>query len=369
MIDVREVKLHHLEMKLVSPFQSSIETVYKRESMLIEVLDRTGQIGWGEVVAFSSPWYTEETIGTCHHMLKSFLIPELLKKPYQNPEAFIDSFSYIRRNQMAKAAIEGAVWDLYAKGQAKPLAAILGGTNNQIDSGVVVGMASIDHMLEKIGEHVSDGYKRIKVKIKPGLDAVLLQEIRNRFPDVPLMADANSAYTLDDISLLKQLDEYNLLMIEQPLAHDDIIDHAVLQSQLETPVCLDESIITLNDAKKAIQLGSCRVINIKPGRVGGLFESKKIHDYCLQHSIPVWVGGMLETGVSRAHNIALASLPNFTIPGDISASARYWEEDIISPPVTVHNGKIDVPREPGLGFEVNRSKLAKYCTHTERFSK
>ncbi|MDR0137901.1 o-succinylbenzoate synthase [Metabacillus idriensis] len=369
MIDVQEVTLHHLDMKLVTPFQSSIETVSKRESILIEVRNRSGQIGWGEVVAFSSPWYTEETIETCHHMLKAFLIPELLAKPFQDPEAFIDSFSYIRRNQMAKAAIEGAVWDLHAKLEEKPLAAILGGTAKQIDSGVVVGLASMEHMLETIGKHVSDGYKRIKIKIKPGSDAVLLGEIRRHFPNIPLMADANSAYTLDDISLLKQLDEYNLLMIEQPLAHDDIIDHAVLQSQLKTPICLDESIISLNDAKKAIQLGSCGVINIKPGRVGGLLESIKIHDYCMEHNVPVWVGGMLETGVSRAHNIALASLPNFTIPGDISASARYWEEDIISPPVTVNNGKIDVPAGPGLGFEVDLSKIAKYSTYTERFTK
>ncbi|PLR68475.1 o-succinylbenzoate synthase [Bacillus sp. UMB0893] len=368
MIDVQKVTLHHVEMKLVSPFQSSIETVHSRESILIEVQDRSGHIGWGEVVAFSAPWYTEETIKTCHHMLTSFLIPALFSKTFGHPEEFIDAFSYIKRNQMAKASIEGAVWDLFAKQQDQPLSTLLGGTMKQIDSGVVVGMDKIDRMLQIIDKHVSDGYKRIKVKIKPGMDDVLLKEIRKQFPDVPLMADANSAYTLEDIRTLKQLDQYNLLMIEQPLAHDDIVDHAALQAQLTTPICLDESIITLNDAKKAIQLGSCKVINIKPGRVGGLTESKKIHDYCQQHHIPVWCGGMLETGVSRAHNISLAALPNFTIPGDISASSRYWEEDIISPPVTVQNGKIDVPSAPGIGFEVDLYKLAKYRTAAESFT-
>ncbi|MGX1192441.1 O-succinylbenzoate synthase [Metabacillus sp. SLBN-84] len=368
MIDVRKVTLHHLEMNLVSPFKNSRETVDRRESILVELEDSSGFTGWGEVVAFSSPWYTEETIKTCHHMLTAFLIPDLLGKTFPHPEAYATSLQWIRRNQMAKASIESAVWDLHAKLLGKPLANMLGGTRSQIESGVVVGMAPVSSMLQTIEQRINEGYKRIKVKIEPGMDVELIEEIRTRFPDIPLMADANSAYTLKDLEHLKKLDVYNLMMIEQPLGHDDIIEHAVLQAEIKTPICLDESIITFNDAKNAIQLGSCGVINIKPGRVGGLAESKKIHDLCVEKDIPVWVGGMLETGVSRAHNIALASLSGFSIPGDISASSRYWKEDIITPEVRVDQGVIDVPAAAGIGFDIDRTKLEKYRTFKEEFT-
>ena len=240
---------------------------------------------------------------------------------------------------MAKAGIEGAVWDLYAKRQKKSLATLLGGTKAEIEVGVVIGLNTIPVMLKQIEKYAEEGYERFKVKIKPEHDYELLKEIRKEFPHIPLMADANSAYTLADTESLKRLDEFQLMMIEQPLADYDFLDHAQLQKKIETPICLDESIHSLEDARVAITLGSCQIVNIKPGRVGGLTESIQIHNYCMEHNIPVWCGGMVEMGISRAQNVALASLPNFTIPGDISASSRHWEKDIISPAVMLEGGK------------------------------
>ncbi len=230
---------------------------------------------------------------------------------------------------MAKAALEMALWDLYAKSQSVPLSKLLGGTQDRIPSGVVVATDSTIKALKQIEKYLAEGYQRIKVKINPAQDYSLLSEIRRVYPDLPIMADANSAYTLKDTARLKALDEFHLMMIEQPLAHDDIIEHAILQKEINTPICLDESIVTFEDARKAVEFGSCKVINIKAGRVGGLYEAKRIHDYCFEKGVPVWCGGMIEFGISRAHNIALASLPGFSIPGDISASERFWEEDII----------------------------------------
>ncbi|MCD7032614.1 o-succinylbenzoate synthase [Metabacillus sp. GX 13764] len=360
---IKHAELYFTEMKLIEPFVSSLEKVEMRESIIVKAVTEEGVTGWGEAVAFSSPWYTEETVQTVFHMLKDFLIPLIAGKEFSHPKELGPLFSKLKRNYMAKAAIEGAVWDCYAKEHEKPLSAMLGGTRSAIEAGVVIGLAPRQEMIKKIDAHLSEGYKRFKVKIKPGQDVGLIREIRKEFPALPMMADANSAYTLEDIDHLKALDEFSLMMIEQPLAADDIVDHAILQRELQTPICLDESIVSLDDARKAIELGSCRVINIKPGRVGGLQETVNIHNYCMEKNIPVWCGGMLETGVSRAHNIACASLPNFSIPGDISASSRYWEEDIISPEVTVKNGKIQVPEQAGIGFQVDMKKLDKYTKH------
>ena len=362
MIKIRNVKLHHITQTLKVPFTSSIGHVTDRDSILVEVIDQDGQNGWGEVVAFTTPWYTEETISTCYHLLKDILIPLTMNIIIEHPEELQKIFSKVKRNQMAKASLEGAIWDLYARKQGVPLAEELGGEQKKIECGVVVGISSVPNMIEQISRYVEEGYKRFKIKISPKQDLELIEQIRKVFPDLPLMADANSSYTLADMDRLKELDHYQLMMIEQPLAADDIVDHAKLQEKLSTPICLDESIVTSEDARKAIELGSCRIINIKPGRVGGLFESKKIHDLCQVNEIPVWCGGMLETGVSRAHNIALASLPNFTIPGDISSSTRYWDEDIVIPEIKTMNGTITVSSEPGIGYEVNMEIVKKYTT-------
>ncbi|MEH7387539.1 o-succinylbenzoate synthase [Bacillus sp. JJ1521] len=351
---VKKVTLHLIEQNLLSPFVTSTGKVDSRESILVEVEDVEGVVGWGEVVAFSSPWYTEETIKTSWHMLEDYLVPKVLMEEYEHPEQLQKSFQFIKRNNMAKASLDMAIWDIFSKKQGISLSKALGGTRDFIDSGVVVSIDSIDQVLRKMEEHVKSGYKRIKIKIKPGQDYDLLKQIRLEFPTLPLMVDANSVYTLKDNDKLQALDEFKLMMIEQPLAEDDIYDHAKLQRKLSTPICLDESITSAEDARKAIEMGSCRVINIKIGRVGGITESIRIHNICQSHDIPVWCGGMLETGISRAHNIALASLPNFTIPGDISASSRYWKKDVIIPEVIVENGCIAVSAEPGIGYQVDR---------------
>ena len=354
---IKKAILYVTEMPLVIPFSASYGMYEKRESIVIELIDEEGRSGWGEVVAFSEPWYTEETVVTAFHMLQDFLLPVLLEYDISHPSDITSLFQYIKRNNMAKAGIEGALWDLYAKRENQSLAVLLGGTKREIEVGVVIGLDTIPNMLKRIETYAEEGYKRFKVKIKPDNDYALLHEIRRAFPTIPLMADANSAYTLDDMEQLRRLDEFDLMMIEQPLADNDFLDHARLQKQMETPICLDESIHCLEDARVAILLESCRIINIKPGRVGGLTESIRIHDYCQQHGIPVWCGGMVEMGISRAQNIALASLPNFTIPGDISASSRHWKQDIISPEVTLENGKITIPGQAGFGYNINRARL------------
>ena len=259
---------------------------------------------------------------------------------------------------MAKAALEGAFWDLYSKRKKMPLYQALGGEKQQIEVGISIGIQpTVQDLIQLVDRYVKEGYKRMKIKIKHGYDYDMLKEVRKQFPDILLMADANSAYTLKDIEMLKKLDELDLMMIEQPLAHDDIIDHAKLQEELKTPICLDESIHSFEDARKAIQLGSCKIINIKIGRVGGISESIKIHNYCAEKGIPVWCGGMLESGVGRAHNVAISTLPQFILPGDTAGSSRYWEKDIIEPEVRVDNGVISAPNEPGIGYEVNRQML------------
>lgn len=351
---INEITVRHLKMRLKHPFTTSFGTVQEKSFLLIEAKDVLGTIGWGESVAFDAPWYTEETTKTVWHMLEDFLIPQILHKEIQHPDEVTEIFSSIRRNQMAKSTLEGAIWDIYAQQTNQSLAAALGGHKDKIEVGISIGIqSSIEKLYALIEKAISDGYKRVKVKIKPGHDVSLIRAIRERFPDLPLMADANSAYRLDDIALLKQLDEYNLLMIEQPLATDDIVDHAKLQQQIQTPICLDESICSFEDARKAIELGSCGVINIKIGRVGGITEAKKIHDYCEKKGVPVWCGGMLEAGIGRAHNIALTALSNFILPGDTAGSSHYWEQDIIEPAVVVENGYITVPNTVGIGYKPN----------------
>ncbi|PEL11180.1 o-succinylbenzoate synthase [Bacillus sp. AFS017336] len=367
-ITIRQITLHRLNMKLNAPFTTSFGTFEDKEFYIIEVEDEFGNVGFGESVAFSSPWYSEETVKTNKHIMEDFLIPLLFEAPIHHPDEVSERFQAIRKNNMAKAGLEGAVWDLYAKRQKLPLYKALGGNKDQIDVGISIGLQpTVKGLLQLVDSHVEAGYKRIKLKIKPGSDYEMLKEVRREFPTISMMADANSAYTLADIEMLKKLDEFSLTMIEQPLSHDDIIDHAKLQQQLVTPICLDESIHSLEDARKAIELGSCRIINIKIGRVGGLTEAKKIHDYCLMKGIPVWCGGMLEAGIGRAHNIALTTLEQFILPGDTAASASYWERDIIDPEVTVDHGVIHLPQKYGIGYDINREALDYYCVEKNVF--
>jgi o-succinylbenzoate synthase len=278
-------------------------------------------------------------------------------------------FSHIRKNNMAKSAIEGAIWDLYAKEKNIPLSMALGGELEKIDVGISIGIQkTVPELLAKIKAGLKDGYKRIKMKIQPGWDVDVIKEVRNRYPDIPIMADANSAYRLKDIELLKQLDQFDLMMIEQPLSSDDIVDHATLQAEIKTPICLDESIHSVEDARKALELGSCKIINIKIGRVGGLTEAMKIHELCKERNVPVWCGGMLESGVGRAHNIALTTLDNFTMPGDTAASANYWHKDIIQPEVTVNDGVITVPKAAGIGYEVDYTAVDEFTSYSKRYT-
>jgi O-succinylbenzoate synthase len=365
---VKEMTLRHMRMRLKFPFTTSFGTLQDRDFILLEAKDENGNSGWGESVAFHSPWYSEETMKTNWHVLEDFLIPALLDQEIQHPDEVSEIFSNIRKNNMAKSTLEGAVWDLYSQEKGISLASALGGEKSKIEVGISIGIQdTVDDLLRLIERHVEEGYKRIKVKIKPGWDVDVMKAIRKAFPDVPLMADANSAYTLRDMDTLKALDEFHLMMIEQPLSSDDIVDHAQLQKEIKTPVCLDESIHSYEDARKAIELGSCKIINIKIGRVGGLTESKRIHDLCQSHNIPVWCGGMLESGIGRAHNVALTTLPNFTLPGDTAASSRYWEKDIIKPEVTVKDGYITVPETPGIGYEPDLEAIESFTVEKKTY--
>ncbi|KKK36213.1 O-succinylbenzoate synthase [Mesobacillus campisalis] len=365
---ISSIVLKIIKMPLKSPFSTHLEKVLEREAIIVEIRDRDGLRGYGEGVAFSSPWYTEETVKTSWHMLKDFFIPELKRHGISTPVEAAEAFKKYRGNHMAKAAVETALWDLQAKRDHRPLSRLLGSVRESIPSGVVVAAPTTEEAVRQTEAYVRDGYKRVKIKISPDNDLKLVSELRNRFPGLDLMADANSAYSLEDVGRLKALDEFGLLMLEQPLAHDDIIDHAKLQRQLSTPICLDESIGSLEDARRAVELGSCRVINIKIGRVGGLLEAMKIHDYCYERNIPVWCGGMIEFGISRAHNIALASLPGFTIPGDISGSDRYWTQDIITPEIKVNNGEIEISRSAGIGYDINEKRLREVTVKEETFA-
>ncbi|CEA01850.1 o-succinylbenzoate synthase [Jeotgalicoccus halotolerans] len=365
---IEHIVIRHLEMDMKAPFTTSFGTFDKKEFLLLEAIDADGTIGWGESVAFNVPFYSEETVKTNWHMLEDFLIPLILHKEIIHPSEVNEIFSAIRKNNMAKSALEGAIWDIYSQQTNQSLAHALGGTRKNIDVGISIGIQnSIEELVDIVAGFVKEGYKRIKVKIKPDWDVEVMRTLRKTFPDVAIMADANSAYRLADTELLKQLDDFDLMMIEQPLASDDIIDHAQLQQELATPICLDESIHSLEDARKAVELGSTKIINIKIGRVGGLTEAVKIHDYCKENNIPVWCGGMLESGVGRAHNVALTTLENFTLPGDTASSSRYFEKDIIEPEVIAENGSIEVPETAGIGYTVNRDTVESYTVAKKEY--
>ncbi len=359
-MQIKRVELYHTKMELVSPFTTSMGTEYDEEHIIVRV-DGEGLTGWGESVAEGTPFYSYETVTTAWHILQDFLIPSILGKNISGIDEAIKSYEKVRGHRMAKAGLEAALWDLFAKSKNISLSKMLGGVRDKVDVGVSIGIqSSVPDLIKKIDGYLAEGYKRIKIKIAPGNDIQYVKAVRKEFPDILFQIDANSAYGLKDIDLFKKMDDYNLLLIEQPLGYEDIYDHSKLQKDLKTPICLDESIHSLDDTRAAIELDSCRVINIKPGRVGGFTESKLIHDYCADKNIPVWCGGMLESGIGRAGNVALASLPNFTLPGDISASKRYYKEDIVEPEFLVNkDGTMDVSTKPGIGVEVNMEMLDK----------
>ncbi|MUK87670.1 o-succinylbenzoate synthase [Ornithinibacillus sp. L9] len=365
---IQKIILRKLKMTLNDPFTTSFGTMQEKEFFIAEAIDSGGNRGFGESVAFTVPWYSEESVQTNFHIMDDFLIKMLQENEIDHPNDVLDIFSPIRRNNMAKSTLEGAIWDLYAKREGIPLAQLLGGEKTEIDVGISIGIQpTVADLINTIDHYVKEGYKRIKLKIKPGWDIEVLREVRRHFPNTLIMADANSAYTLDDVDHLKKLDEFDLMMIEQPLAHDDIVDHAKLQAEINTPICLDESIHSLADARKAVELGSCKIINVKIGRVGGLREAKRIHDFCQEQDVPVWCGGMLEAGVGRAHNIALTTLPQFTMPGDTAGSSRYWKKDIIKPEVVVENGVIKVPDKPGIGYDMDDEALEQFTVEKKEY--
>lgn len=356
---ISSVELREIRLPLIHFFETSFGRTTERRILLVRVVDKDGAEGWGECTAGEGPFYSEEWTDTAWATLAQFLAPMIVGKRVESAGQILSLMKPVRGHRMAKAAIETACWDLEAKNAGLPLWKHLGGFKTDIACGVSIGIQNTpEALLEKIETEVSAGYQRIKIKIKPGWDVNIVEQVRRHFPDIRLMGDANSAYTLSDVALFKALDQFDLMMIEQPLAHDDIFDHAQLQKEITTPICLDESIRTKEDAQHAIALSSCRIVNLKLGRVGGHARAKEVEAVCRESHIPVWCGGMLEAGIGRAHNIAMATLEGFTLPGDVSASARYWEEDIIDPPVTVSkSGTIAAPEGPGIGFEVNTARV------------
>jgi O-succinylbenzoate synthase len=362
-VRIERIELRLLRLPLVRFFETSFGRIYERPFLLLTV-EGEGVSGIGECVADANPFYSSETTATAWHILSEFIAPMLAGREFNHPREIFAALSGVRGHNMAKAAIEMAAWDLYAKQQAVPLCRALGGSEEIIARGIASGVSigiqdSLEQLAERVGVELAAGYQRIKIKIKPGWDTSAAAMIRERFGDIRLMVDANAAYSLADATHLAELDEFNLMMIEQPLDYDDIQDHAALQTMIRTPICLDESLHTVKLAGEAIEAGACRIINIKPGRVGGHAQSIRLHDLAAAHGIPVWHGGMLESGIGRAHNIHLSTLQNFTLPGDVAASKRYFSPDLIEPPIDVRSdGTIAVPSGPGIGVEVVQDRVA-----------
>ncbi len=364
---IDHITLHHLRMPLVAPFETSFGRITEREGILI-VVHSEGLTGYGECVADHDPGYAYETALTAWHILRDFLAPAILGQTVADPADFQRRVAQVRGHPMAKAGLEMALWDLQGKREGRSLAELLGGTRTRVDVGVSVGLqASPAALVERVGRYLADGYRRVKIKIKPGRDVADAQAVRRAYPDLRLQVDANSAYTLETAAVLQPLDDLGLLLIEQPLSEDDLWDHRLIQARFRTPICLDESILSARHARQALEMGSCRVINIKAGRVGGLSEAVAIHDLCNRQGIPVWCGGMLETGVGRASNLALASLPGFRLPGDISASDRYYAQDITQERFTLNpDSTIDVPAGPGLGVTLDPAAVDRYTVAREQ---
>lgn len=359
---IEKIELFLCRLPLVHFFETSFGRSYDRTFVLVRVEGTAlgnEHEGWGECVAEANPYYSSETTETVWHIISGFIAPLVVGKSFDHPREIYPALHRIRGHNMAKASVEMAAWDLFARSVGKPLSNLLGGTRDRIASGVSIGIQdSFDQLLGKVEKELAAGYQRIKIKIKPGWDIEAVERIRAKFGRVPLQVDANAAYTLGDAALLARLDPFDLLLIEQPLDYDDVMDHVALQKRLKTPVCLDESIHTVRIARDAIAAGACKIINIKPGRVGGHQASIELHDLCAANDIPVWHGGMLESGIGRAHNIHLASLPNFRLPGDIAASKRYYQPDLIEPSIDIaSDGTIAVPTAPGIGVNIVRERV------------
>lgn len=357
-IVVDSVELHGIRMQYLHPFETSFRRETHRPSILVRVNAR-GLSGWGECVAGSGPWYSSETLVTARHIMEDYLIPRLLQTRLLGPKTVVGLFKAVRGHGMAKAALENALWDLWGQMQGESLSKLLGGNRSEVPVGVSVGIEpTLAELEDRVGQHIDEGYQRVKLKIKPGWDVAVVERIRHLWPKLQLQVDANSAYTLADLNVFRAMDDMDLLLIEQPLHHEDMVEHAELQKHLQTPICLDESIHSPQHAAWALRIKACGNINIKVGRVGGLSAALEIHDLCQQAGIPVWCGGMLETNVGRACNVALASLPNFSLPGDISASARYFHKDIANPDfVVTDDSTVAVPHAAGLGVEVSQAAL------------
>ena len=364
---IKSIELREIRLPLVHFFETSFGRTTVRRIMLARVRDREGAEGWGECTAGEGPFYSEEWVDGAWEVTRQFLGPMTLGREVEGAAAVFGLMKAVRGHRMAKAAIETAAWDLEAKKLGVPLWKHLGGVRAEVACGVSIGIQdTVEALLEKIERELAAGYQRIKIKIKPGWDEAVVERVRARFPDIKLMVDANSAYTLEDAPLFREMDRFNLMMVEQPLAFDDRDDHARLQAQIETPVCLDESVRSPEDARKAAEAKACRIVNVKLGRVGGHAEARRVETVCRERGIPVWCGGMLESGIGRAHNIAMSTLEGFTLPGDVSASARYWEEDIIEPPVTVSpRGTINAPDRPGIGFDIKLQRVEALTVRAE----
>ena len=363
---IEALTLREIKMPLVDFFETSFGRIYERRILLVSV-QCDGVTGWAECVADGAPFYSSEWIDSSWLTIQHWLAPAILGKIIDHPAESARLMARVRGHRMAKAAVENALWDAAARQQQQPLWKLRGGKLREIPCGVSIGIQdSIEQLLDKIERELAAGYRRIKVKVKPGWDLNVLERIRSRWADITLSCDANSAYTLDQVEHLRKFDQFNLLMIEQPLWDDDICNHSRLQPQLRTAICLDESIHHARDAAQAVEIGACRIVNIKVGRVGGFSEARKVHDVCAAHKIPVWCGGMLESGVGRTHNIALSTLENFRLPGDVSASKRYWKEDIIEPEVEVSaQGMIAISDQPGTGYRVLEDRIEKLTVRKE----
>lgn len=355
---IERIELHRVKLQLVRPFRTSSAFRTHIEHILVRLIDTDGAEGWGEIATAIDPFYNAETTGTAWHIAHDFLAPMVLGQPWETISEFRNFYGKVKGNRFARSGMEMAAWDLLGRKTDKSLAEMLGGTLTNIEVGVSLGIETdLGSLLAQVDKYVAEGYRRVKLKIAPGWDIEPVKAVRARYPRLPLQVDANSAYTLGDLKQLKKLDDFQLLLIEQPLADDDIVDHAQLQREMQTPVCLDESLHHVGDVRKALQMQSCRVVNIKVSRVGGLLESKMVHDYCLQRKVPIWCGGMHEFGLGRAANLALASLPGFTLPGDTSGSDKYWVEDLIEPPVVVQKGLATVPTGAGLGVHLMMDRV------------
>lgn len=359
---IKKITLYKVEIPMVTSFTTSFGTLTSKPMVIVEVKTDEGLVGFGEAAAMPHPFYKPDTTDTSLLALKDYISPLVLNKEFKEIEELMNLLKPIKGHNFAKTGLENAVWMIMSLKENKPLSKLLGGTRNKIPVGESIGIKkSVEETLKEIKLRLEQGFRRIKLKIQPGWDIEITKTVREKYPDIDLMVDANSAYTLKDIKIFKTLDKFNLTMIEQPLSDDDIVDHSVLQKAIKTAICLDESIHSAEDARRAIFIKACKIINIKPGRVGGLLESKKIHDLCKQNGIGVWGGGMLETGIGRAFNIAVASLPNYIYPADMSPVKFFYSDDLVKKSFEVDKeGFIKVPTEVGLGFEIDESKIKKY---------